>query len=63
VLDVDEEEDGLVAVLAENLIDLDVVGLEGVSGGVPPDELLLLTDLGCDISTLRIISNMLSWKR
>jgi hypothetical protein len=63
VLDVDDEEDGAVRVLAEDLVDLDVVGPEGVARRVPPHELLLLADLHRVGRTLRIMSNIASWKR
>ena len=63
MLDIDHQEDGLVAVLPEDLVDLDVVGLEGVTRGVPTDELLLLADLGGERCTFFIMSSICSWKR
>jgi hypothetical protein len=63
VLDVDDQEDGAVGVLPEDLVDLDVVGPEGVASGVPADELLALTDLNGRRGTFLIMSNMDSWKR
>lgn len=61
MFDVDDKEDGTVSVLAEDLVDLYVVALEGVAGGVPPDESLALADLSGGTGTLRIMSNMASW--
>jgi hypothetical protein len=63
VFDIDYEEDGPVGVLAEDFVYLYVVRFEAVAGGVPADKFLFLTDLGGDGGTLRIMSNMDSWKR
>lgn len=45
VFDIDDQEDGTVGILAEDLVDLHIMCLEGVTGGVPADKLLLLADL------------------
>ena len=63
VFDIDDEEDRPVRVLSEDLVDLDIVGLEGVTSCVPSHKFLLLTDLHNTGVTLRIIANMDSWKR
>lgn len=61
VLDVDHQEDGAVGVLAEHLIDLNVMRFEGISSGIPPYEFLALTDLRGRGTTLRIMANIDSW--
>lgn len=45
MFDIDDQEDWSLAVPGEYLIDLRVMGLKGGAGGVPAEELLLLTDL------------------
>lgn len=61
MFDIDDQKDGAIGILAENLVNLHIMSLEGVTSGVPADELLLLADLGGDRGTLRIMSNMASW--
>jgi hypothetical protein len=63
VFDVDDEEDGSICVFPEDLIDLNIVGFEGVSSGVPSDKFFFLADLHRGSLTLRIMANMDSWKR
>lgn len=58
MLDIDHEEGGSVSVFPENFIDLNIVCLERLSGGVPPDELLFLTDLSRNDFTFLIMSNI-----
>ena len=45
VLNINNQEDGSVGVFPENFVDLKIMGLERLAGGVPPDELLFLADL------------------
>lgn len=45
MLNINNQEDGSVGVFPENFVDLKIMGLERLAGGVPPDELLFLTDL------------------
>ena len=63
MFDIDDEEDRPVRVLPEDLVDLDIVSLEGVTSCVPSHKFLLLTDLHNTGVTLRIIANIDSWKR
>ena len=62
MFDVDDEEDGSICVFLEDLIDLNIVGFEGVSSGVPSDKFFFLADLHRGSLTLRIMANMDSWK-
>lgn len=45
MFDIDDEEDGSICVFSEDLIDLNIVGFEGVSGGVPSHKFFFLADL------------------
>jgi hypothetical protein len=61
VFDIHHQKDWAVGVLAEYLIDLNIMCFERISSGIPPYEFLSLTDLHERESTLRIIANMDSW--
>lgn len=61
MFDIDDQEDRAVSVLAEDLVDLYIMGFKGVTSGVPADKFFLLTDLNGGRDTLRIMSNMASW--
>lgn len=63
VFDINHKEDGTISVFSENLIDLNIVSSERVSCGVPSHKFLFLADLNEDNNTLRIMSNIDSWKR
>ena len=58
VLDIDHQKDGLVVVLSEDLVNLNIMGLEGVAGRVPANKLFLLADLHHHIRTFFIMSNI-----
>lgn len=45
MFDIDDEEDGSICVFSEDLIYLNIVGFEGVSGGVPSHKFFFLADL------------------
>ena len=60
VLDIDYQKDRLISVFSENFVDLDIMDPERVSGGVPSNELLLLTDLRHKLITFLIMSNICS---
>ena len=61
MLDIDDKEDRSIGVFSENFVDLDVVGAEWLTGGVPPDKFLFLTDLIDIYFTFFIMSNIDSW--
>lgn len=45
-MDVNDNKNGVGVILLENLVDLDVVGLEAGSGGIPPDDVFIDVNLG-----------------
>ena len=61
MLNINNQEDGSVGVFPENFVDLKIMGLERLAGGVPPYELLFLTDLNRIYVTFLIMSNIASW--
>lgn len=63
MLDINHQEDRSVCILAEDLVDLNIVSLEGIARGVPAHKFLLVADLNEGRGTFRIMSNMASWKR
>ena len=60
VLNINDQKYRSIGILPKYFIDLDVMRLEGVSSGIPPDKFLLLTDLDKADCTFFIMSNMLS---
>lgn len=63
VFDIYDEEERPISVFPENFIDLNIMCLKRLSGGVPPDELFFLTDLSRNDVTFLIMSNIDSWYR
>ena len=45
MLDIDDKEDGSIGVLAEDLIDLNIMCFEGIASGIPSYKFLFLADL------------------
>lgn len=55
MLDINHQEDWFISVFSEDLVDLDIMGSEGVAGGVPTDEFFLLTDLPHHVEHLLVV--------
>jgi len=60
MLDIDNQENRSISILAEDLVNLNVMSLEGIPSGIPSNKFLALTDLNDSMGTLRIISNIAS---
>ena len=58
MLNINHQKDRSIVVFPEDLIDLNIMRLEGIPSCIPTNELLLLTDLHQFRCTFFIISNI-----